>query len=378
MKKIIVLYSTGGMGHKKAAEAIVEELNLRHDGFEFKAIDSLEYGNSLYKYIYKDMYVYLMTKGKKLWGFLYRLTNLPFVDKIIRPVREYAETKSIEGLVNALIEENPDAVVATHFNLPNIARFLKRKKAFKGKLYTVVTDYGPHSFWMSEYIDRYFVGSNSAKEEFIKRGVPEEKLFVTGIPSSRVFSKEFDVEALKKKYEIIEGRKTVFLLSGGFGVGPLEEMLHALNDCTGSIQSIVVCGHNDKFYQKIDRQRDEFKYPVILFGFTDKVAELMAISDLIITKAGGISTTEALNARLPMILYASVPGQETWNEEMLLQNHAALKAEKVNDIPGMVDSILTSARVRESLAEGIKKLRKPDAAKRIVDIMLEDGYKKNE
>jgi len=214
------------------------------------------------------------------------------------------------------------------------------------------------------------VGAESAKEAFIKKGVPDNKITVTGIPTDQVFTQEFDVDALKAKHEVSKDKKTVFLLSGGFGVGPLEKILYALNNCKSEIQVIVVCGHNEKLYERIDNTRNDFKYPIILFGFTDKVAELMAISDLIVTKAGGISTTEALNSRLPMVLFASVPGQETWNEKMLVKNNAAIKASKAVEISNIVDRILISQDVRESMIEGINKTRRPNAAENIVNILI--------
>jgi len=258
-----------------------------------------------------------------------------------------------------LLEENADAIVTTHFILPNIASYLKRKKGFKSKLYTVITDNGPHSFWLSDSMDKFFVGSELAKDETLKRGIPEAKIMVTGIPTTKEFSGKFDITLLDEKYKIDRARKTVFLLSGGYGVGPLEKILKSLNNCGTDIQAIVVCGHNEKVYKEIEVLKKDLKYPVILFGFTDKVAELMAVSDVMITKAGGVSTTEALNAKLPMILFASIPGQETWNEKLLTSQGAGIKAKKVEEIPSIADRILLSEDVNESVRAGIGKIRRP-------------------
>ena len=371
-KKIIVLYSTGGMGHKKAAMALLEAFKAKTDDIEVKAIDSLEYGNKFYNFLYKDMYVYLMSRGKLLWGLLYNFSNLPLVDKLTRGFREKTELSNLGKLDDVLCEENADAIIATHFILPNIAGFLKRKKEIRSKLYTVITDNGPHSFWLSDYMDKFFVGSELAKDETLKRGIPETKITVTGIPVMKEFSGSFNRGELEEKYKINKNKKTIFLLSGGYGVGPLEKMLNSLNNCGTDIQAIVVCGHNEKVYKEIESMQKKLKYPVILFGFTDKVAELMAVSDLMITKAGGISTTEALNARLPMILFASIPGQETWNEKLLISAGAAIKAERVEDLSSISDRILLSEDVNQSVREGIDKIRKPYAAREIVDIVIKE------
>ncbi len=149
-------------------------------------------------------------------------------------------------------------------------------------------------------------------------------------------------------------------------------MLMAMNACSSNIQVITVCGHNKKIFDDIEQIRKKLKYPVLLFGFTDKVAELMAVSDVMITKAGGISSTEALDSKLPMILFGSVPGQETWNEKMLMESGAALKARKVSEIPALVDKILLSEDVSAGIKTAINGIRKPHAADTIVDTVLRD------
>jgi processive 1,2-diacylglycerol beta-glucosyltransferase len=181
---------------------------------------------------------------------------------------------------------------------------------------------------------------------------------------------DLDVEELTKEYRLDRERKTIFIMSGGFGVGPIAKILFSLNCCKAEIQVIAVCGHNTKAYRNIQYLQNKLDYPLILFAFTDKVAELMSISDVMITKAGGISVTEALNSRLPMILFASVPGQETWNEELLAGKGAAEKAKKVDEIPEIVDRILLSHEAYASLMAGIDRIRRPDAAERVVDAVL--------
>ena len=373
MKKIIILYSTGGMGHKKAALAVQKVFDdMNRDDLDIKIVDVLEYGNKTYKFLYLDFYVFLMTRARWLWGILYYLSNTDLVDRLTRKLRGDLDYASLEGLGDMLTDEDPDAIVATHYLLPSIARILKEKKGLSSKMYTVVTDYGPHTYWLSDYIDRFFVGADPVKREMEKRGVPEDRLTVSGIPTTEEFGHHFDVDKLRELYGLDPDRKTVFLMSGGFGVGPMAEMLGALNACEAPIQVITVCGHNKAVYENISVLKDSLNYPVILFGFTDKVAELMAASDLMITKAGGISVTEALNSRLPMILFASVPGQETWNEQFLSSAGAAEKAKDINDISILANRILGSGDKYDAMISGIDSIRRPDAARTIVETVLND------
>ncbi|MGD2278786.1 MAG: glycosyltransferase [Candidatus Omnitrophota bacterium] len=374
MKKIIVIYSTAGMGHKKAALAFIKVLQEKFKGeCEAKLIDLLEYSTSFYRFLYISFYIFAVSRAKWLWKFIYYFSNSPRVDVVLRKIRERLDARSLKRLREMLVREAPDAVVATHFLLPGIAPALKEVDGLKARMYAIVTDYGPHSYWLSEYVDRYFVGSEYTLKECVKRGVPEEKIRVTGIPSEEEFCKrDFDENSLREKYSLDGERRTIFLLSGGFGVGPMEEMLLSLNSCRTEIQAIVVCGHNRVVYEDIEQLKQRLDYPVVLLGYTDKVAELMSVSDLMVTKAGGMSVTEAMNMRLPMILFASIPGQETWNEILLLDNGAAKKAFRVDDIPGIADEILLSEEVHDSLKRGIDKIRRPDAAEKVAGIVFEE------
>jgi len=373
-KKVIILYSTGGMGHKKAAIAIFKAFESKQEDedidVEVEIIDVLEYASRFYEFLYLKFYVFMMTRAKWLWGAGYFLSNIPLVDFLTRGIRGKLDYSGLSGLGDMLVRESPDAIIATHFFLPSIAKILNKRKGFRSKMYTLITDYGPHSFWLSKYIDRFFTGSKSAALELAKRGIPREKIDITGIATTDEFRKDLDVDKLREVHGIDGSKKTIFLMSGGFGVGPIEEMLLSLNSCSADIQVITVCGHNKPAYDNIQLLKEKLDYPLVLLGFTGKVAELMAISDLMVTKAGGISVTEALNARLPMILFGSIPGQETWNEHFLLGSGAAKKAETVKDIPIMVDRILLSEDVYNSIRSGIDKVRRPYAAEKIVEIVL--------
>jgi len=372
MKKIIILYSTGGMGHKKAAIALYESLRSRYGHLDVRNIDTLEFGNSFYKFLYIDFYIFMMTKAKWIWGILYRFTDTRFMDRMLRRLREHLDIKSLKGLDKMISEEKPDAIITTHFILPAIAGKIKKQAEYDPKLYVVITDYGPHSFWLSEDIDKYFVGTGSVLPALEKRGISAHKVKVTGIPTVGDFSDGMDAVGLREKYGLEKNKKTIFILSGGFGVGPMEAILKSLDRCRSEIQVITVCGHNKKAYDNINAIKDRLGYPVVLFGFTDKIAELMTVSDLMVTKAGGISVTEAMNMRLPMVLFGSIPGQETWNEKLLIEGGAALKAASVKDIPGLVDDLIFTGKLYGSLKSGIEKLRRPCAADDIIDEVIGD------
>lgn len=370
-KKILILYSTAGMGHKKAAFALLETLKKNARPVEVEIADVMEYSNALYRFLYLRMYVLLMGRAKWLWGKLYGFSNNLLWERITGPLRGIIDYFSLPGLGEDILQKRPDAVIATHFLLPSIARKL-RKKGVRSRLYTVITDYGPHLWWLSEALDGYFVGSDSVKSALETLGVAPGRITVSGIPVSGDFTAVRDIARIRSTYDLDPDRKTVFIMSGGFGVGPIKQMLLSLNKCNSDIQVIAVCGHNRRVKEDIEKIQSELVYPAMILGFTDRVPELMSVSDVMISKAGGISVTEALNARLPLVLFGSIPGQETWNEQLLVKEGAAEKSPDIASIPAITDRVLISEDAYGLLLHNIDRIRRPDAASVVAESIVDD------
>jgi processive 1,2-diacylglycerol beta-glucosyltransferase len=370
-KKILILYSTAGMGHKKAASALFEALKKSACPPEVEIRDVMEYSNGLYRFLYLRLYVLLMSRAKWLWGKLYNFSNSLLWERVTGPLRGIIDYFSLPGLGRDILEKRPDAVVATHFLLPSIARRL-RKIGVNSRLYAVITDYGPHLWWLSGALDGYFVGSESVKNALETLQVPPERVTVSGIPVSGDLIAVKDTASVRKDYGLAPDRKTVLIMSGGFGVGPIKQILLSLNKCNSDIQVIAVCGHNRRVKEDIAKIEGRLAYPARILGFTDRVPELMSVADVMISKAGGISVTEALNARLPLILYGSIPGQETWNEQLLVKEGAAEKSPDIASIPSITDRVLISEDVYGSLLHNIDRIRRPDAASVVAEKIIDD------
>lgn len=370
-KKIMVLYTTAGLGHKKAAFGIYDALK-EEEGIDLEFVDALQYSGRLYRILYKDLYVFVVSRMKWLWKISFILSNNKFVDLCTRRMRHWFDSKALSELLRVIESSRPDAIVSTHFALASMADRIRSISPENPRMYCLITDYGPHSFWLSGSIDHYFVGSEEVKVEMLKRGIKASRVSVTGIATEKVFCEERDSNISKEEYGFEDGRKTVLIMSGGFGVGPMLDILKALTDCKEDLQAVAVCGHNKKIFHELQNISGSLGYPVKVLGFTDKVAELMRFSDLMITKAGGISVTEALNSRLPMVLFDSIPGQENWNEELLVRRGAAFKAESYRQICEMTDRALLSEDVYEALLEGIEELRSADAAEKIAETVISE------
>ncbi|HNX90327.1 MAG TPA: glycosyltransferase [Candidatus Omnitrophota bacterium] len=372
MKKIIIMYSTSGLGHKYTGEGILQALQKREKEIDVKFINILDYGNGFFKFLHFKFYVTLMKYAKKLWAFLYYLSDMPVTSTIIRKTLHALDSKSWRGLEELMIKEKPDAIIATHFFLTSIAHSIKSNPALKVKLYLMVSGFGMHNVWFSKDIDHFFVGSDDVQKDLMKRGIHYEDITVTGMPTKDAFKAQGDVVKLRAEFGLDAEKKTVLLLSGGYGVAPIESILGSLRLVKAPIQVIAICGYNEDAYANVNKNKDKYGFPVKAFGFTDKVPELMSVSDLIITKAGTSSITQAMAMCLPMILFSYVPGHETPTVEYLLESGVALEARNMGEIPALVDDILLDKDLYDKMKKGLEKIRKPNAADEIVDIVLED------
>jgi processive 1,2-diacylglycerol beta-glucosyltransferase len=192
-----------------------------------------------------------------------------------------------------------------------ITAYLKKKQLIKSKLITMVTDFAVHPFWIYEYTDNYVVASGFAKAQLLSAGVKEEQIKESGIPVDAKFFLKYDRSALAGKFGVAQDKFTALLVTGSFGLGPIEEIVDLLYK---DIQILVICARNKELYQKLTKK----DYPgVRVFGFVDNIEEMMAAADIIITKPGGQTISEVLAIGMVPIFISPIPGQETKNIEVL-------------------------------------------------------------
>ena len=367
-KRILIAYTTAGAGHMKAGTAVYEAFKKIDGNIDLKAVDLLEYSTPFMKSAYPAVYLFMINRAHLLWGFFYYLTDFrPFylLLRFVLSLTNKIHCKSFEKLI---LDYKPSVVISTHFETSRITGDLIKSNRFNGKLINVLTDYGPHSFWIVDGVDKYIVGSDRAKRELIRKWkVREDKIEILGIPVNPVFSQTPDKDALLSALGLQKGLSTILIVSGGFGVGPIEELVTELKDVKG-LQLIVVCGKNPDLFKKINSMK--IGVPSKIYGFSDNMHELMSVSDLIISKPGGISTAETLAKGLPMIIISPVPGQETRNCRLLLENRAAIKINGPKSARAAVKEFMDNpARISE-LKDNAKNIARPNSAMDIARLGL--------
>ncbi|MGE0268897.1 MAG: glycosyltransferase [Candidatus Omnitrophota bacterium] len=356
--KILLIHASAGGGHQKAAEAVRDELQAT-TSHEVVFIDALDYATPWFKGMYKGSYTFLITRWPLVWGIFFRLVDIPWLQPLVRVLRRIQNGLNTQKLHRFLIDNQFDFIISTHFMPNEVVSSLKKRNLIKSTLISCVTDYDVHRIWLGDAVDRYCVACGWTQEKVKKLGVDPAKISVTGIPSHKRFSQTYDLTELKNKLALDQNLFTILIATGSFGIGPIEEMIEALND----FQIIVICGHNQNLYRRLSGGQNK---QVKILGLVDNMHELMAVSDVMVTKPGGLSITEALVSRLPLIFFNAIPGQETNNIKVLKEYDIGISDCTIGEIARKLREIRLSAVKLQEMKEKTKALCKPGAVNDII------------
>lgn len=299
---ILILTGKFGMGHLSAANSLRQELLTAFPSAQIQTVDFFEYALSDASEAVYKWFDLLVTKGTGLYNSFYRLTENEKQSAF--PLYAYPFLQPMNALLDA---SRPAAVVATH---PLCAKILSRCKEERGldfPLITCVTDVTAHSEWLSDQTDAYLLGSPDLRDAFAAKGVPPDKLFVTGIPVKAEFK-----TPPKRSFE---GPRRLLIMGGGLGLMPRDHGFYAALNALEGVQTTLICGRNEKLRAALDGKYEN----IAVVGFTDRVYDFMAQSHLMLSKPGGITMFEAIFSQLPMLAWEPFLEQERHNAAFLLR-----------------------------------------------------------
>ncbi len=365
--RVLVLSASVGAGHVRAAQAV--ELALRELGATVRNVDVLTLTGPLFRRIYAKSYLDLVNHAPHLLGFIYDLTDKPRVGMD----RLHALGQKINlGKVIRLLQEAPwDLVVNTHFLPADILATLRRRRKMTLRQVTVVTDFDAHAFWVNQPCEEYFVASEEAALSLAHWGVPRETIRVTGIPIHPVFAQVKAREECLRRQGLGGERPVVLLLAGGFGVGPIEKVFAGLLAVEPGLEIAVVAGKNAKLKSRLEGVEAPARHRVRVIGFTTEIDELMRAADVVITKPGGLTTSEVLACGAAMVVMNPIPGQESRNSDMLLENGAAIKINAVSAVVHKLTALVSEPARLARLRQNARALGRPRAAYEIAARALE-------
>jgi processive 1,2-diacylglycerol beta-glucosyltransferase len=366
--RILIATLTAGAGHLAAAAALEETWRKLRPKDEIEKVDLLKFVNPLQRKLFSDGYVKLADRAPELWGFMFEKTDDVGFAKKVGKIRRLFPSLSRTRFGRYLKQFRPDVALCTHPLAVEMLGHLKAKDPkFAIFVTSIVTDFEAHIMWMEDCVDLYCVAAEETKARLVARGVSSKNVIVTGIPISAKFSSKIDRDSIRKNYHLKENVPVMLVLSGGFGMGPVAEILTELDKVSRDIQTIVVAGRNEELQKKLSRKK--YIHPTTILGFSSNMHELMSVADVIVTKPGGLTTSESLAMGKPLFILNPIPGQEAANSDFLLEHGAAGKANRVEDLPFRIEQLLESNKLAV-MANAAKGLGKPDAAVKVCENTL--------
>lgn len=373
MKKVLIFYGSYGGGHLSAARAINEYIKANYSDVETNIVDCVEYVNKFVNKITTKAYSDMAKRVPWAWGYVYKKSEKGIIAKFSNDSNKLMAYK-----LNKLIEEfNPDYIISTHPFSSQMCAYLKKKGKCNFKLATVTTDYAPHDQWLlyHEQVDFFFVAHDGMKKALIQKGINENKIYVTGIPLSNRFLQHYNKKEILSEFNLQDTKKTVLFFAGGkMGLGKSKtlEILKILAEDFKNLQIIAISGKNKEMYEHFKEivtiTKSEASIKVL--EFTDKIPELMTISDLVISKPGGLTTTESLASGLPIIIINPIPGQEEENAEFLEERKVGVWIKKGDNIKDVLISIFSNSDKMQEMKINARLLAKKNSTADICKTIL--------
>ena len=359
--RVLIATVTAGAGHVQAAAALEEAWRSLRPRDLIERLDVLDFTPRLYRKVYVESYVKIVEHAPELWAHVFKKTDNPALVRKLSRFRRAITQLTTNKFVKQLKTFRPEAVLCTHYMpLEIIGRLRDKMRRSNSPLtVSVVTDFEAHALWMEPGVNLYCVAAEETKARLVARGACPKDVVVTGIPVSARFALEPKAPEVRKRMGLRDDLPILLVLGGGFGMGPVQQILAQLNKLESTVQVIVVCGRNEELRRELAVQ--ERQHPTHVFGFVTNMQELMAVADLVITKPGGLTSSEALAMGKPLFVLNPIPGQEAANSDFLLEHGAAAKANRVEDLPFRLQKLLGSSRLAE-MGRAARALGKPGAA----------------
>lgn len=363
--KILLLTIPAGGGHHQTAKA-VSDYFAKDAGTECRVLDVAKYGNGFVAQVISKGYVFVCTYLASGYRLFYNLMDkrtrhsYTFVTRLLDMVLG-------KKLVEYIEEYNPDVIISTHLFASVVLNIRSKKHKIDKKLISIITDFTIHPMWEQVTSDYFITASSLLENEAKKKLISTENVLPLGIPIKDEFLKTAEKSEARKSLELSD-KFTVLVMMGSFGYGRATTRLIKQLDSAGEdFQVVVACGSNKNLKKKITSRA--FKKVVKVYGFYDNMSELMDCCDCIITKPGGLSTSEALVKNIPMILTNAIPGHEERNLEFIKGCGACLTINKENTVDKAISQLMHSDEVLCELQKNARNLAKPDATRDLAELI---------
>jgi processive 1,2-diacylglycerol beta-glucosyltransferase len=370
-KKILILSVKAGAGHLRAAAAIEQAFHLAHPEVEARNVEALEYTNPAFQASFTGAYNKLASDLPSVWGILYEQMEQKTSTSTSRKFAALVDRLNAAPIVRMVRRYAPDAVICTHYLPPEILGPLRLKGKLAAPLFVTLTDFDIHTMWIQEGVDRYFVATDEMAHALKQSGIGSAQVSVAGIPIMPVFSQpHLAPQAMRLKLGLRPEPPTVLLSAGGFGLTRVDQTVAMLADVVDDVQLVALAGKNEKLEKSLRAVAASRPGKIVPMGFANNMHELMAASDFVVSKSGGLTSSECLAMGLPMVIFNPIPGQEERNADYLLENGVALRAHSAAHLVYKVRRLLTDSALLARMKSATRQVARPRAAFDIVETIL--------
>jgi processive 1,2-diacylglycerol beta-glucosyltransferase len=369
--RIILLSASVGSGHNRAAQAIQLAIQKIRPDAIVEYVDVLDDTNRAFRKMYGRGYFGLVDRAPHVIGYLYDRLDQPVKSPRVDRMRLSLSMLNLQRLVDRLTTRTWDLAICTHFLPAEITAALRLAGRIDFPQAIVTTDFDTHRLWVHPPCAKYFTACQEGAIHLAAWGVPASDISVTGIPIHPSFADFKSQAECRRLYGIASGRPVVLQLAGGAGFGPVEKVHRALLDVQMPLTIVTVAGRNPKLRDDLSRMTCPPQHIRQVLGFTDQIDELMAAADVIVSKPGGLTSSESLARGAAMVVIDPIPGQETRNSDYLLENGAAIKVNNLASLPHKITRLLSERGYLEQLRGNAKRVARPHAAFDVASQCLE-------
>lgn len=363
MTRVLILTASYGSGHNIAAESLAAAF--RRAGAEPTVVDHFrQLVHPTFERASRAVYYAMLRRAAPLWGLGYALGDWMASDS---PLAFGATRLGATRLARLLARLDPDLVVTVHATPAVTLTALAARGQRVPPHTTVVTDFVAHNQWIARGIERYCVAADEVGYDFVARGIPRERIVVTGVPVREAFERPIAADEARAAFGLSRHQPVALAMAGARGsFGRLSEIADVLSRLP--VQGVVVTGHDEGLAEAL--RRLALGTSLRVFGYVADVRRLMAAADVLVTKAGGMTLAEAMAAELPLVSYGSLPGQERRNERFAARSGIALVARSRVELRQTLERALGEPALLDGLRSRMRRLRRPDASRRVVATAL--------
>ncbi len=365
IRRIAILTLGVGAGHLRASQAIHQALHDGADNVEARTIDILDLATPWFLRYYVLPYWLMVRRAPWVWRSLYEWRQRK---RLRKTAPEWLFRRGCRSVLARFRDFRPHLVIVTEIGAAEVAALGRREGWFDAPILAAQTDFFAEPPWVKDEIDVHCVGSEEARSQLISWGVSANRIVNCGVPVNPAFALRLDRGEVRRALGLHINRPVVLVMGGGMGPAPLDSIIRSLELCRQPVQVLAVAGRDRSMRRRLEALRGQLALDLRVFGWSDSIPELMGAANLLITKPGGVTSSEALAAGLPMILTFPIPGMEESHLKFLVERGLGVSAKRPEEIPVAVSDLLDDPKRLEALSARGQEMARPDAAYSVAQI----------